>query len=176
MTQETWQDAVYAALKAAGVAQIGYVPDAGHARLIERAHADNDMAAVVLTTEEEGIALSAGAWLGGQRTALLMQSSGVGNCINMLSLPVNCRMPFFTIVTMRGEWGEFNPWQVPMGTATPHVLTQAGVHVRRADSPDDVAEIVAASAALAFDSHIPVAVLLSQRLIGAKVFVPAGGG
>ena len=150
---------------------MGYVPDAGHAHLIEAAHADPDMRAVVLTTEEEGIALAAGAWLGGQRAALLMQSSGVGNCINMLSLPVNCRMPFLTLVTMRGEWAEFNPWQVPMGTATPGVLTAAGVHVRRADQPDDVAEIVAASAALAFDSGVPVAVLLSQRLIGAKAFV-----
>jgi sulfopyruvate decarboxylase TPP-binding subunit len=89
----------------------------------------------------------------------------------MLSLPLNCRMPFFTLVTMRGEWAEFNPWQVPMGSATPTVLTAAGVHVRRADSADDVAEIVAASAALAFDSAVPVAVLLSQRLIGAKAFV-----
>ena len=128
------------------------------------------MRAVVLTTEEEGIALAAGAWLGGQRAVLLMQSSGVGNCINMLSLPVNCRMPFLTLVTMRGEWAEFNPWQVPMGAATPAVLTAAGVHVRRADRPDDAAEIVAASAALAFDSAVPVAVLLSQRLIGAKDF------
>jgi sulfopyruvate decarboxylase alpha subunit len=165
-----WQDGVFAALKRARVRQVGYVPDAGHARLIELAHADPEMHAVVLTTEEEGIALAAGAWLGGQRAVLLMQSSGVGNCINMLSLPVNCRMPFFTLVTMRGEWAEFNPWQVPMGVATPTVLTAAGVHVRRADHPDDVAELVAASAALAFDSAVPVAVLLSQRLIGAKVF------
>ena len=167
----TWQEQVYAALKAAGVGIVGYVPDAGHAHLIQAAHADPAMRAVVLTTEEEGIALSAGAWLGGTRAVLLMQSSGVGNCINMLSLPVTCRMPFLTLVTMRGEWGEFNPWQVPMGTATPHVLTQAGVHVRRADQPEDVAEMVAASAALAFDSQTPVAVLFSQRLIGAKVFV-----
>ena len=119
MPPRPWQAEVYAALKAAGIGQIGYVPDAGHAHLIEAAHADPDMHAVVLTTEEEGIALAAGAWLGGQRAVLLMQSSGVGNCINMLSLPVNCRMPFFTLVTMRGEWAEFNPWQVPMGTATP---------------------------------------------------------
>ena len=171
MDQPTWQAGVYAALKAAGVTQLGYVPDAGHAHLIEAAHADPAMRTVLLTTEEEGIALAAGAWLGGQRTVMLMQSSGVGNCINMLSLPVTCRMPFFTLITMRGEWGEFNPWQVPMGTATPHVLTQAGVHVRRADHPGDVDDMVAASAALAFDSHIPVAVLLSQRLIGAKVFL-----
>src|SRR5579864_7977155 len=118
MSELVWQDAVFAALKRAQVKQVGYVPDAGHARLIELAHADADMHAVVLTTEEEGVALAAGAWLGGQRAVLLMQSSGVGNCINMLSLPVNCRMPFLTLVTMRGEWGEFNPWQVPMGSAT----------------------------------------------------------
>jgi sulfopyruvate decarboxylase alpha subunit len=170
MTQPSWQMQVYAALKAARITQLAYVPDAGHAQLIEAAHADPDMRAIVLTTEEEGIALAAGAWLGGERAALLMQSSGVGNCINMLSLPVNCRMPFLTLVTMRGEWAEFNPWQVPMGAATQAVLTAAGVHVRRADRADDVAEIVAASAALAFDSVVPVAVLFSQRLIGAKVF------
>ncbi len=171
MQQPTWQAAVYAALKQARITQLGYVPDAGHAHVIEAAHADPDMQPVVLTTEEEGIALAAGAWLGGQRAALLMQSSGVGNCINMLSLPLNCRMPFLTLVTMRGEWGEFNPWQVPMGSATPSVLAASGVHVRRADHPDEAAEMVAAAAALAFDSAVSVAVLFSQRLIGSKVFV-----
>ena len=99
-----------------------------------------------------------------------MQSSGVGNCINMLSLARTCRFPLLMLITMRGEWGEFNPWQVPMGSATPAVLTAAGVHVRRADTAEEVAPMVGASAALAFDSQIPVAVLLSQRLLGAKVF------
>jgi sulfopyruvate decarboxylase alpha subunit len=169
-----WQDKVYAALKRAGVRQISYVPDAGHARLIELAHADPETQAVVLTTEEEGVAMAAGAWLGGQRAVLLMQSSGVGNCINMLSLPQNCRMPFFALVTMRGEWGEFNPWQVPMGAATEAVLCAAGVHVHRAERADEAAEMVAACAALAFDSAVAVAVLFSQRLIGAKVFVTRG--
>ena len=171
MPPRPWQAEVYAALKSARVTQMGYVPDAGHAHLIETAHADPDMHTVVLTTEEEGIALSAGAWLGGQRAVLLMQSSGVGNCINMLSLPLNCRMPFLTLVTMRGEWGEFNPWQVPMGSATPAVLQATGVHVRRADRADEAAEMVAAAASLAFDSAVPVAVLFTQRLIGSKVFV-----
>jgi sulfopyruvate decarboxylase alpha subunit len=170
MTTPPWQDGVYAALKRAGVRQIGYVPDAGHARLIELAHADNEMQVVVLTTEEEGIALAAGAHLGGARAALLMQSSGVGNCINMLALPINCRMPLLMLVTMRGEWAEFNPWQVPMGSATGPVLAAAGVHVRRAEHAAEVVEMVAAAAALAFDSAVPVAVLLAQRLIGAKQF------
>jgi sulfopyruvate decarboxylase alpha subunit len=170
MAPPSWQAQVYAVLKAAHITQVGYVPDAGHAHLIAAAHADPAMRTVVLTTEEEGIALAAGAWLGGERAVLLMQSSGVGNCINMLSLPVSCRMPFFTLVTMRGEWAEFNPWQVPMGSATPAVLNAAGVHVRRAEHAEDVAQIVAASAAFAFDSAVPVAVLFAQRLIGAKVF------
>jgi sulfopyruvate decarboxylase alpha subunit len=170
MRTETWQDGTFAALKRARIRQVAYVPDAGHIRLIDLAHDDPDIRAVVLTTEEEGIALAAGAYLGGQRAVLLMQSSGVGNCVNMLSLPVNCRMPLLTLVTMRGEWGEFNPWQVPMGNATQRVLEAAGVHVRRADRADDVAETVSAAAALAFDSSVPVAVLLSQRLIGAKAW------
>ena len=170
MTEPTWQADVFAALKRAAIAQVGYVPDAGHAHLIDAAHADPAIRAIVLTTEEEGIALAAGAWLGGQRAVLLMQSSGVGNCINMLSLPVNCRMPLLTLVTMRGEWGEFNPWQVPMGSATPAVLAAVGVHVRRVDRPEEAAETVGAAAALAFASCVPVAVLFSQRLIGTKVF------
>ncbi len=170
MTEPTWQADVFAALKRAAIAQVGYVPDAGHAHLIDAAHADPAIRATVLTTEEEGIALAAGAWLGGQRAVLLMQSSGVGNCINMLSLPVNCRMPLLTLVTMRGEWGEFNPWQVPMGSATPAVLAAVGVHVRRVDRPEEAAETVGAAAALAFASCVPVAVLFSQRLIGTKVF------
>lgn len=166
-----WQDQVYDRLKQAGVRQVCYVPDAGHSRLIERAHADPEVTATVLTTEEEGIAMCAGAHLGGQRAVLLMQSSGVGNCINMLSLPIHCRMPLFTLVTMRGEWGEFNPWQVPMGSSTGRVLEATGVHIRRAERADEVADIVAASAQIAFDSAIPVAVLFSQKLIGAKVWV-----
>ena len=175
MTTTPWQDGVYAALKQAGIRQIAYVPDAGHSRLIELAHADNDMQVVVCTTEEEGVALAAGAHLGGQRACLLMQSSGVGNTINMIGLPTTMRAPFLTLITMRGEWGEFNGWQVPMGRATETVLTAMGVHVKRADSKDEVVDMVAASAALAFGSIIPVAVLFSQRLIGAKVFVKPEG-
>ncbi len=110
-----WRDEIFAALKAADIRQVGYVPDAGHARLIELCHGDREIRAVPLTTEEEGVALVAGAWLGGQRAALLMQSSGVGNCINMLSLTRTCRFPLVMLVAMRGEWAEFNPWQVPMG-------------------------------------------------------------
>ena len=113
--EPAWPDAIYDVLRAAGIRQVAYVPDAGHTRLIDLCRADPAMIATVLTTEEEGIGLLAGAWLGGERGVLLMQSSGVGNCINMLSLATSCAFPLPMIVTMRGEWAEFNPWQIAMG-------------------------------------------------------------
>jgi sulfopyruvate decarboxylase alpha subunit len=163
-----WRDAVFAALKGAGVRQVGYVPDAGHARLIELCRADPEIRAVPLTTEEEGIGLAAGAWLGNQRAALLMQSSGVGNCVNMLSLAKNCRFPMLLLVTMRGEWAEFNPWQVPMGVKTQAALELMDVLVYRTERAEDAAETVAGALEIAFAGDHVAAVLLSQRLVGAK--------
>ena len=166
-----WSDDIYDLLVGADVRQVAYVPDAGHSRLIERCHAADSMHAVVLTTEEEGVAQMAGAWIGGQRGVVLMQSSGVGNCVNMLSLISNCRMPLVTLVTMRGEWGEFNPWQVAMGQATPAAFELSGVLVYRVDTAEEVAPTVDAALRIAFDSGVAVAVLLSQRLIGRKDFL-----
>ena len=84
---------------------------------------------------------------------LLLQSSGVGNCINMLSLAAECRIPLLMLVTMRGEWGEFNPWQVPMGQATPAALEAMGVRSCSAPTrPARIVETVRAAAVLAFDS------------------------
>lgn len=163
-----WPLALYEVLKAAGIRQMSYVPDAGHATLIRLFAADAEVTTNVLTTEEEGIALATGAWLGGQRAVVLMQSSGVGNCINMLSLPVQTRTPLLMLVTMRGEWAEFNPWQVPMGRATEAALTAIGVTVRRAETGPDLVETVAQAADMAFDADQPIAVLIGQRLLGKK--------
>jgi sulfopyruvate decarboxylase alpha subunit len=168
--QVSWPDQVYSTLKAAGVRQVAYVPDAGHKRLIERCLADKELDTVVLSTEEEGIGLTAGAWLGGVRGALLMQSSGVGNCINALGMTRECRFPLLMLVTMRGQFGEFNPWQVPMGQATPGVLSAMGVVVHEANTAEDIAPTVDAAARLAFGSYQAVAVLISQGVIGIKSF------
>jgi len=165
-----WPGAIHRALKSLRVRQISYVPDAGHKRLIELCQADAGMASVPLTTEEEGIGLAAGAWLGGERAALLMQSSGVGNCANALTLSANCGFPLLMIVTMRGEWGEFNPWQVPMGQTTPETLRLGGVRTLRLERAEEASETVTAAAKLAFDGYVAVAVLISQRLIGTKSF------
>jgi len=167
-TNPTWPDQIFDVLKRGAIRQVGYVPDAGHSRLIERCRADPDMREVVLTTEEEGVALAAGAALGGQRCVLLMQSSGVGNCINMLSLIRVCRFPLLMLVTMRGEWAEFNPWQVPMGSIVEPALRLTDAQVYRVERAEEAAETVEAALDLAFGGELSVAVLLSQRLIGRK--------
>lgn len=166
----SWPDQIYDLLKLQGIRQVALVPDAGHSRLIRRCLADNAMQVVTLTTEEEGVAMLSGAWLGGDKGVLLMQSSGVGNCINMLSLPLLHRTPMPMIVTMRGDFGEFNPAQVPMGNATQAVLEAMGTLVRRADSPDDVAPTVDATIRMAFNTFRPTATLIGQRVLGAKTF------
>ena len=166
----TWPDELYDLLRAARVTQFAYVPDAGHRVLIDRSLADPDVHSVALTTEEEGVSLLAGADLGGARGVLLMQSSGTGNCINMLSLTKGGRFPFLTLISMRGEFGEGNPWQFPMGQAVKPVLEAMGVVVLTASHPGEVIEVASAAITMAFQSGEAVAVLLSQRLIGAKKF------
>ena len=165
-----WPEEIHRELKAAGIRIVGYVPDAGHKRLIEMCQGDKSMRAVVLTTEEEGIGLAAGAWLGGERSVLLMQSSGVGNVINVLGMVKECRFPLVTLVTMRGQEGEFNPWQVPMGQATRGVLEAMDTVVQVPKDEKDIAPTVNAALRLAYNSYASVAVLIPQRIIGIKSF------
>ncbi len=165
-----WAHELYDFLKANEITIFSYVPDAGHKVLIARSMADPDMESIALTTEEEGVALSAGAHLGGRRSVLLVQSSGVGNCINMFSLTRIGRFPFLGIVSMRGEFGEGNPWQMPMGQATQPVLEACGVICLEAERPEDVIPCVTAATTMAYKSDRAAMVLLTQRLIGAKAF------
>ncbi len=167
---EIWPDDVYRTLLENRVRLVAFVPDAGHARLIDMCYQSNDIRPVVLTTEEEGVALIAGAWLGGERGALLMQSSGVGNCINMLSLTHVCRMPLLLLVTMRGQWREFNPWIVPMGKNANQALNAAGVLTFPVEDKERVKETLEAAAKMVFEGPAGAAVLISQRILGAKTF------
>ena len=165
-----WQDDLYDLLRRNKITQFAYVPDAGHRILIDRSLADPGVHSVALTTEEEGVALMAGADLGGARGVLLMQSSGAGNCINMLSLIKGGRFPFLTLLSMRGDFGEGNPWQYPMGQAVEPVLREMGVICIRVERPEEVVPTVSAALTMAFQGGHAVAVLLTQRLLGAKAF------
>ena len=167
---QDWHDQIFEVLQNHEVKQVYHVPDAGHGRLIEACQNSNAVQTVTLTTEEEGVALAAGAWLGGQRSVLLMQSSGVGNTINLMGLTKTMRFPLLTLITMRGDYGEFNSWQYPMGQGTPKVLEAMGVLIYSVDNAAEVAATVDAAARAAFNGGQAVAVLLRQKLIGIKDF------
>jgi sulfopyruvate decarboxylase alpha subunit len=165
-----WPSDVLRAMQARGIATVCTVPDGGLTRLLRMVEADAAMRLVTLSTEPEGIGIATGCWLGGGRAMLAMQSSGVGNCINALGLPAALRAPCLMLVTMRGQWGEFNPWQVPMGQGTRPALEAVGVKCFPVDQADEVGETFAAAADLAFHSRVSTAVLVSQRIVGAKGF------
>ena len=165
-----WSDDVFQALVELDVRQVAYVPDAGLVRLIKACRGHPSMATVVLTSEEEGVALLAGAWLGGRRGVLLMQGSGIGNCVNMLSLTRTCSFPLLIVVTMRGQDGETNPWQVPMGRIAAPVLDLAGVAVRQVIEEADAGRAVAEMGGHAFSGPSAAAVLIAQKIIGVKEF------
>jgi sulfopyruvate decarboxylase alpha subunit len=165
-----WPDEIYRILRDWDVTQFSYVPDAGHAVLINRSLEDPEVHSVALTTEEEGVAMLAGAHLGGARGVVLMQSSGVGNCVNMFSLVKNGQFPMLILVSMRGDFGEGNPWQMPMGQAVQPILDACGFICMRVEQPAEVAPALQAACTTVYQAGQAVAVLLSQRLIGAKAF------
>ena len=164
-SQPSWPDRIHAIFKRSGINQVGYVPDTGHARLISLCQEDNAITDVALTTEAEGPGLVLGAALGGQRAALLMQSSGVGNCINTFSLLRNCGIACVVLVTMRGEFADFNPWQVPMGSITEPTLKLCGFLTYRLEREEDIDDVIAAGCNMAFGGNLQVAILLSQRMV-----------
>ena len=165
-----WSKPVHKLFQEHDIEQVAIVPDAGHADLIHLCESDKKMSVIRLTSEEQGVALLGGAWLGGKKGVLLMQSSGVGNCINMLSLSTSCQFPLLILVTMRGDHAEFNPSQVPMGDATETVLAAMGVLVRRADTHEDVVQEVSGALRMTYNTFRPMAVLIGQKVIGAKDF------
>lgn len=169
-TEESWPDLLFNLLVEAGVTLFTYVPDAGNKRLIELADAHNEARPVLLAAEDEGIAICAGADLVGERGVVCMQSSGVGNCPNFLSFVKGAGFPILMVVTMRGDYGEGNPWQYPMGQAVEPILHAMGVLTYRVETADDLVPAAEAAIAASGKGRQSAALILSQRFLGAKAF------
>ena len=169
-TDKDFSRRLFEKLVNAGVTLFTYVPDLGNADIIEIANASNETTAILLSSEDEGVAICAGADLAGGRSVLLMQSSGVGNCPNILSLIKSAGFPLLMIVTMRGDYGEQNPWQYPMGQAAEPILTAMGVQTIWVNREDELNAAIDASLSAAFIGGQGVALIISQRFLGAKEF------
>ncbi|MCY4191297.1 MAG: thiamine pyrophosphate-binding protein [Rhodospirillaceae bacterium] len=169
-----WSADVLIALKDLDIRQIAYVPDAGLANILQLAGENTDIAMISVASEEDAVALSGGAWLGGQRTLVAMQSSGVGNILNMLTLPCVCEMPLLMLVTMRGEPGEANPWQYSTGMAVSAMLSTVGVEVRRVETAGEVGTVVRKAGEDAFLNDRQICVQIAQSIVGFKGFCDQG--
>ena len=168
--EQRWAQSLYSLLVEGGVTLFTHVPDAGNAALIRLAEPNNKTSALLLSTEEEGVGICAGADLVGGRSVVCMQSSGVGNCVNHLSLVKGGRFPVFLIVTMRGDYGEMNPWQYPMRQADDAVQHARALLIFRPASQEELEVATSAALSACFKGGQGVALVLSQRFLGAKVF------
>ena len=169
--ESDWAKDVHDALDEFGVSQVGYVPDGGMKNVIRYCSENPKMHAIPLASEEEGPCLVAGAWLGGEKAALVMQSSGIGNCINTFSMLEVCQFPCLVLVSHRASWSEGNRWQIPMGQRGPDYFKMAGFHAHFVESGEDAGEIVTAAANQAYNTLNGVGVFFSQRVMGVKKFL-----
>ncbi len=169
MTDPSWAKHVADVLRRNDIRTFATVPDSIVSRVLEHLRADPQCRVVTVTREEEGVGLLSGAWLAGRRGALLMQNSGLGNCVNALaSLNVASQIPLVLVMSHRGDLGEFNPAQVPMGQATGPVLDALGIRWIR---PTSVAELEAQAdglVTLGYTRSLPVALVLPSELTGGK--------
>ena len=161
-----WAVGVCAGTHDAGCRDVVYVPDnpLSHVlRIFEERYADIRL--VLATREEEAFGIAAGLYLGGRRPAVMLQSSGVGNSLNALtSLLIPYQMPLLFVVSMRGDDGEWNSAQMPMGRAVRAILDSIRVGHVTARSADATRDAVNRAGMQAFASNLPCACLLPKLL------------
>lgn len=165
----SWQAEIVDVLAANEISTVAYLPDTVVSPAIEEIESDDRFTAVRLTREEEGVGVLSGAWLAGERGALLCQSSGLATTINALaSLSKPARIPFLGVVTRRGNLGEFNLAQVPFGYGMHEVLDSIGIRSTSVEDRDNLAERLDMAAKTAFSTEEPYVVALESTLTGAK--------
>ena len=162
-----WKASLCRRLKANDVRLICHIPDIVLSTLIEELEGDGHFRLVALTREEEGVGILAGAYMGGMRGAMLLQSTGLGNSINALtSLSIPQQLPFLMVISPRGELGEPNPFMIPMGKVLRPMLDLLGIQHATLYRLEEVETLVDRACKSAFRGNMPVALILSEELTG----------
>jgi sulfopyruvate decarboxylase subunit alpha len=157
---------IYDALKANGVRMISALPETWLVHLVRMADDDPEMTLVRLAKEEEGVGISAGAYLAGVGSAMLMQNHGFLAAINgIVSCAQLYRIPLLMLISQRGSFGERDPWQTEGGGVTENVLRALHMSFERLSDPALVPRRIAQAKTLAYASNRPVALLLERDLM-----------
>jgi sulfopyruvate decarboxylase subunit alpha len=161
-----WASGVCAGLHAAGSRHVVYVPDNPLSHVLSVLGAQfPDVRTTLATREEEAFGIAAGLYLGGARPTVLLQSSGLGNSLNALtSLLLPYRIPMLIVISMRGDAGEWNEAQVPMGRAVRAICDAIGLPHVTAETPGGSEEMVRLAGQTAFGTRVPGVCLLPRRL------------
>jgi len=164
-----WASGVCAGLYAAGSRHVIYVPDNPLSHVLRvLGERYPDVQTTIATREEEAFGIAAGLYLGGKRPTVMLQSSGLGNSINALtSLFVPYQIPTLIVISMRGDEGEWNSAQVPMGRAVRPICDAVGLSQATAMSPETTADTVALVGKTAFMTRMAGVCLLPRRVTAA---------
>ena len=166
-----WHDIVHTTIKRNDVRLVTYVPDRVLTPLIKAVHADPFFTTFATTREEEAVGIVTGAWMGGMRGAILMQTSGFATIPNVLaSLAVPCQIPLVMFVSERGTLGEFNLGQAMVCRTMRPVLDSLAMEHHTITRLDELEFTVDRSIKQAVATQAPVALILSPLLTGGKVF------
>lgn len=166
-----WYETVLATLKSNDVKLVVYVPDRVFTPLIKAIHDDPFFTTFAATREEEAIGIVTGAWMGGMRAAVLMQTSGFATLPNAIaSLVMPCQIPALLFVSERGTLGEFNLGQAMVCRTMRPVLDALGIETHTITRQAELAFIVDRSIKQAVATQAPVTFILSPLLTGGKVF------
>lgn len=170
MSDTTWHGLIHATLKAHDVRLVPYVPDNVLRPLIERIHADPFFTAFTCTREEEAVGIAAGAWMGGMKSIVLMQTSGFATLANVIaSLPIPFQIPVLLLVSERGTLGEFNIGQAMVARTMRPVLDALAMEHHTLSRLDEVGFIVDRTIRQAVATRQPACLILSPLLTGGKV-------
>jgi sulfopyruvate decarboxylase alpha subunit len=169
MAQAGWSKAVADALRRNGIRTFATVPDFIVSQVLDHLWADPECRVITATREEEAVGILSGAYLAGERGALLMQNSGLGNCVNALaSLNVAAQIPLVMVISHRGDLGEYNPAQVPMGQAAERILEALEVRTSQPHTVEAFESEADGLIKLAYTRSLPVAFLLPNDLTGGR--------
>jgi len=164
-----WAAKIVSLLKANNICSISFVPDAVIGRILKVAAKDPYFHLTTLAREEEGVGIITGEYLGGRYGVLMMQSAGLGNCVNALaSLAIPYQIPFLMLISQRGELGEFNACHVVMGKALRRILEALGIQHYTLAREEELETVIDGAIKTAYTSEQPVAVILSTALVGWK--------
>jgi len=166
-----WAAGVAAGIRAAGSRHVVYVPDNPLSHVLRALGRDHpDIRTTIATREEEAFGIAAGLYLGGARPTVMLQSSGLGNSLNAIaSLLIPYKIPALVIISMRGDAGEWNPAQIPMGQAVRPICDALELPHETAHTAEMTEETVMRAGQTAFSSTLPAFCILPR-----KVTVPNG--